>query len=275
MTKIFTDQMGREVKISTPPKRIVSIVPSQTELLFDLGLGEAVVGLTKFCIHPGEKWKDKTKVGGTKKLHIEKIASLKPNLILGNKEENDRQQIEQLEKDFPVWMSDIYTLEDALEMITSVGEITAKNEKAAVLSEKIQQAFQQLKKKPANTDLPSLSVAYLIWKNPYMAAASGTFINSMLHAMGLQNIFSQKTRYPETTLEELAALKPDVVLLSSEPFPFREKHLEEIKQQCPAAVVKLVDGEMFSWYGSRLLQAAPYFANLRLEITHALEKISQ
>ncbi len=270
----FIDQMGRIVELTFPPRRIVSIVPSQTELLFDLGLDEEVAGITKFCVHPVEKWKEKPRVGGTKKLHLDKIAALQPDLIIGNKEENDRLQIEQLEKEYPVWMSDIATLEDALEMIAAIGTITGRATEASALFEKIKTAFHQLATNYSPiTDCQSPLTAFLIWKNPCMVAASGTFIHDMLAKMGLQNVFSQKTRYPETTLEELAKLQPEVILLSSEPFPFKEKHVEEFRRHCPAAVIKLVDGEMFSWYGSRLLLAAPYFAKLRLEIGHALEKI--
>jgi ABC-type Fe3+-hydroxamate transport system substrate-binding protein len=171
-------------------------------------------------------------------------------------------------------MSDIATLEDALAMISAIGSLTGKSAAAGTLLEKIETAFLQIpnhQSAPARHQAPK--TAYLIWQNPCMVAAGGTFIHDMLGRMGLQNLFSQKKRYPETTLEELAALQPQVILLSSEPFPFKEKHIEEFRRHCPAAVIKLVDGEMFSWYGSRLLLAAPYFAKLRLEIGHTLEKI--
>ncbi len=269
MSRIFLDQMNRKVEIPVfPPRRIVSLVPSQTELLFDLGLDEEVVGLTKFCIHPEEKWRSKPRIGGTKKVDFDKIAGLHPDLIIGNKEENDRSQIEELAKHYPVWMSDITTLDDAHDMIKSVGEITGKAEVAKDLAEKIRTVF----KSPFTSLQSPITTAYLIWYRPWMAAATDTFIDSMMTATGFQNIFSNKTRYPEITLEELSAAKPDVVMLSSEPFPFKEKHLAEIQQHCPESVVRLVDGELFSWYGSRMLLAAPYFANLHTQISHALKK---
>jgi len=260
--KTFTDQLGNSLQLSALPQRIISLVPSQTELLFDLGLDEEVVGLTKFCVHPKEKWRSKPRVGGTKKVDFAKIAALQPDLLIGNKEENDRTQIEELRKHYPVWMSDVVTVEDALDMIKSLGEITGKSHRSTQLVAQISTAFQSA---TANPPSP-IRVAYLIWYRPWMAVGSDTFIDSMLAQAGFTNVFHQKTRYPEITLEELAAAAPEVVMLSSEPFPFKQRHIAEIEQLCPLAVVKQVDGELFSWYGSRMLQAAPYFASLRNEI---------
>ena len=260
MFKTFTDQMGRKVEVPFPPRRIVSIVPSQTELLFHLGLDGEVVGLTKFCIHPEEKWREKPRVGGTKKLLLDRIAELKPDLIIGNKEENERAQIEELEKHFPVWMSDIETAGEAFEMMMAVGEMTDKKGEAEKLVSQIQSAFDKIPKGKTHR------AAYLIWRQPWMVAAGGTFINEMMKMAGLKNVFPNKTRYPEITLEELSAAKPEVVLLSSEPYPFQEKHFAELEKHCPEAVLKLVDGELFSWYGSRMLIAAEYFGNLKMEI---------
>ena len=265
----YTDQMGRQVEVPFPPRRIVSLVPSQTELLFHLGLDEAVVGLTKFCVHPKEKWRSKPRIGGTKKLHLDRIAELRPDLIIGNKEENERNQIEELAKEFPVWMSDIVTLEDAFSMIKSVGELVDKQAAAGQLLTELGHLFNDQTSAPVR---PPISVAYLIWRKPWMVAASGTFIDSMLQTAGFQNVFADKTRYPEITLEELSAARPAVILLSSEPYPFQQKHFAEMEEHCRGAVLKLVDGELFSWYGSRMLLAAPYFANLRSELLLSLKR---
>lgn len=262
MSKIFTDQMGRAVTIKSPPLRIISLVPSQTELLFHLGLDQEVVGITKFCVHPRSQFKSKPRVGGTKQYNFEKIKALQPDLIIGNKEENDQTQIEQLAKEYPVWMSDILTLEDALEMIDAIGEITQKEVGANFLIEKILFKFHRLKKGIAQ-NLHRPKAAYLIWKNPMMVAASQTFIHEMLQIAGFENIFEHESRYPQITDQDLAVAQPDVILLSSEPFPFKEKHVKEIQTVCPNSVIQLVDGELFSWYGNRLLLAAPYFERLR------------
>ena len=249
----YMDQLGRQVVLPGVPKRIISVVPSQTELLFDLGLADAIIGVTKFCIHPGDKVKNIEKIGGTKQLNIAKIKSLKPDLIIANKEENERRQIEELMQFCPVWISDIANLDDAVDMIERVGVLTGKPDVAAVLSHKIQNNFNDLDLPPAGT-----RTAYFIWRKPYMIAGSGTFVDDMLRRCGLVNAFD-KDRYPEISAEELIAADPGVVLLSSEPYPFKQKHIDEIKALLPSAIIKLVDGEMFSWYGSRLLHAPGYF----------------
>ena len=256
----FKDQLNQNITINFPPKRIISLVPSQTELLFDLGLNEEVVGITKFCIHPKEKFKSTTKIGGTKKLNIQKIIDLKPDLIIGNKEENLKEDIEALMKLFPVWMSDIYNLEDALEMITSIGEIVAQKDKALQIAQKTQENFDKLIE--AVSQISKKKVMYFIWKDPYMLAGKQTFIDEMLGYCNLENIISEK-RYPIIEEADFNKFYPEVVLLSSEPFPFKEKHIQYFSQIWPNATVKLIDGEMFSWYGSRLLKASMYFDSLK------------
>lgn len=240
----YTDQMNRTVDIPEYPQRIVSLVPSQTELLVDLGLEDRLVGLTKFCVHPKGLKKQKTIIGGTKNFHLDKIEALQPDLIIGNKEENYREGIEQLAKKYPVWMSDIYTLDDALEMMKGVGEITGASKQAKALVQKIRGDMDFISSAKG-------TAVYLIWNNPMMGAGKETFIHDMLGRAGFENVMT-KSRYPEITLDELKALAPDFLLLSSEPFPFKQKHINEFAAQLPQTHIQLVDGEMFSWYGSRL-----------------------
>lgn len=247
------------------PQRIVSLVPSQTELLFDLGLDAQLVGITKFCIHPADKVQNKAIVGGTKTLHLDRIHALQPDLIIANKEENTREQIEALQGQYNVHITDMTTLADAVAMIREIGALVRKEEYAEELAQNIEQAFasQRLVLRP----LPSApTVAYFIWKNPYMVAANDTFIHAMIEAAGFRNAFAQQSRYPEIRPTDLQAAQPNLIFLSSEPYPFGEKHLAEFQAICPSARVLIVDGEMFSWYGSRLLLAGDYFANLRNEI---------
>ncbi|MBD3748690.1 MAG: ABC transporter substrate-binding protein [Sphingobacteriales bacterium] len=251
----FIDQTYREIEIPFPPKRIISLVPSQTELLFDLDLDEEIIGITKFCVHPEAKFKIKEKIGGTKQLNLAKIRSLKPDLIIGNKEENEQQQIEELMEEYPVWMSDIYNLKDALEMIKSIGELVDRQAKAKEIANEIQKSLEGL------IIYPVKKVLYFIWKEPYMLAGKNTFIDEMLHRGGFENII-QEQRYPELSLEQLSSLKPDAVFLSSEPYPFKEKHVKTFQEIWPEAQIQLVDGELFSWYGSRLLKSANYFRAL-------------
>jgi len=252
----FTDQLNNTLDLKDFPKRIISIVPSQSELLWDLGLRKELIGITKFCIHPHDMFTTVERVGGTKKLNIEKIRSLNPDLIIGNKEENEQTQIIELKKEFNVWMSDIYTLDDALHMIKSIGEMVNKNAEAYSITNHIQESFQKL-----NTIYKS--VLYLIWKNPYMAAGNATFIGDMLHRTGLRNaIGDHGARYPELTINEIKALNPDFLFLSSEPYPFNEEHILELQNELPHTKILLVDGELFSWYGSRLIKSVAYFNQL-------------
>lgn len=250
-TRKHTDQLNRTVEIPTVPQRIVSLVPSQTELLYDLGLNERVVGITKFCLHPQQWYKHKTRVGGTKQLNFETIATLKPDLIIANKEENNRADIEALARNYPVWISDIDDLDAAIRMIELVGEITHTS--AQVLRDEIDQLFSKLQ-----PICPQKKALYLIWKDPYMAAGTNTFIHDMLQRCGIENAVTQP-RYPALQLNEIRALNPDLILLSSEPYPFSEKHIPALQALLPHAEIKLVDGEMFSWYGSRLKLAPAYF----------------
>ena len=264
MQKSFTDGMGQEVTVNFPPKRIVSIVPSQTELLFNLGLDKEIIGLTKFCIHPIEKFAERTKVGGTKKLNIDLIKDLKPDLIIGNKEENTQSDIEELSQFFPVWMSDIFTLDDAMKAISDIGELVDRSPEAAYLNHLISAGFNDLKTLALQNRIDK-EAAYLIWRKPYMAAGKNTFINDVLVSNGITNVIDAE-RYPEITLKKLEELNPQLILLSSEPYPFKEKHIEEIQEALPEAKIMLVDGEMFSWYGSRLVKAVQYFFEFQKEL---------
>jgi ABC-type Fe3+-hydroxamate transport system substrate-binding protein len=252
---LYKDQLGREVEIPSPPQRIISVVPSQTELLYDLGA--KVVGITKFCIHPEEWFRTITRIGGTKQLHLDKIAALQPDLIIANKEENVKEQIESLADQFPVWISDIHHLDDACNMITSIGQIVSKHHAANKIAATIREQFDVLQ--PIQ---PAIPVAYFIWRDPWMIAGGDTFIHEMLRTLGLRNVFEDLPRYPAITLPQLAASGCRLVLLSSEPYPFKEKHIAEIREYLPDAIIRLVDGEMFSWYGSRLLYAPAYFKEL-------------
>ncbi|WP_037298781.1 ABC transporter substrate-binding protein [Runella limosa] len=242
----------------TAPQRIVSLVPSQTELLFDLGLEGKVIGITKFCCHPADKVKNIAKIGGTKNFDFEKIKALRPDLIIGNKEENYQEGIETLQQDFPVWISDIVTLEESLEMIQKVGQLTHEEPEALNICQQLSTQFSSLQS-PSRRP----RVAYFIWKKPYMVAANGTFIHEMLRKAGFLNVFEDLTRYPEISEADLQQAAPELIFLSSEPYSFREKHLLEFQEICPSAHIMLVDGELFSWYGSRLLKSVAYFNELR------------
>jgi ABC-type Fe3+-hydroxamate transport system substrate-binding protein len=246
--KIFHDQLNRPISLTNTPSRIISLVPSQTELLFDLGLDEFVLGRTKFCIHPADKIKSVRRIGGTKNLNIELIKSMQPDLIIANKEENTKEQIDELAQHFPVWISDIKNLDEALDMIKRLGELLAVEKKSDEIIAAIKTNFaalQQFKIK---------EVIYFIWQQPYISIGADTFINSMLQAAGFKNVLQNNHSSAE------------YLLLSSEPFPFKEKQKQKFEKLFPTKKIVLVDGEMFSWYGSRLVKAADYFLKLRNQL---------
>jgi ABC-type Fe3+-hydroxamate transport system substrate-binding protein len=255
-----TDQLGNSISFKQPPKRIVSLVPSQTELLSDLGLEEEVVGITKFCVHPAKWFRTKTRVGGTKTVKPVIISHLSPDLILANREENIKEQVAALSGHYPVWVSDISNLDDALEMITAIGLITLRQQQAESIARRITAGFSSLQ--PLRRQVKT---AYLIWQDPFMTAGGDTFINDMLKRCGLLNIFEAEKRYPPIKLEQITAAGCELLILSSEPFPFSEKHRTALQKQLPGTKVILANGEMFSWYGSRLLQAPAYFEALLRE----------
>ncbi len=239
------------------PKKIISVVPSQTELLHYLGLQGETIGITKFCIHPKEWYSTKTKVGGTKTLNINLIKKLQPDLIIANKEENVKEQIEELAKDFNVLVTDVNNVEDALQMIVQIGQVTQKENEALRLVKEIKNGFAKIKQ-----PTQKINTAYLIWNKPYMTVGGGTFINDILSQCGLQNIFADKERYPEMSIADLLIANCQLVLLSTEPYPFKQKHIDELQQQLPHTKIILVDGEMFSWYGSRMLLMPQYLLRL-------------
>lgn len=236
--------------------RIISTVPSQTELLYDLGLRDEVVGITKFCVHPKQWFQGKEKIGGTKSLNLEKIKSLKPDLVIANKEENVKEQIESLSKFCEVYVSDIKTIQDNVELIHELGNLTDKRLTAIRLATELETAYNSIEVKQ------TIKAAYLIWEKPYMTVGGDTYINAIMQKCGFKNVFSNRKRYPETTLEELASAKVELLLLSSEPFPFKEKHRSEIQSALPQSKIILADGEAFSWYGTRLLKKAEYLNQL-------------
>jgi ABC-type Fe3+-hydroxamate transport system substrate-binding protein len=257
---VYTDQTKRSVNLLGAPKRIVSAVPSQTELLHYLGLSQQTVGITGFCIHPKNWRKEKAIIGGTKDLQLQKIKSLQPDLILGNKEENVKNQIESLAETIPVWLSNIETVDQALDMIEAVGEITKRKKEASKLLASIGLHRSALSQKAT---IPTL---YFIWKDPYMVAGANTFISSMMNEAGLKNAApSAAERYPQLTLAEIRANPAQLILLSSEPYAFTTADAHYLAQET-GKKVKLVDGELFSWYGSRMVLAFKYFTRLKLEL---------
>lgn len=254
----FVDQLNRTVTFTHTPSRIISLVPSQTELLVALGLRKNIVGVTKFCVHPKDLRKEKTIVGGTKQVDFEKIKSLKPDIIICNKEENSEEIVLQLENVAPVWVSDITTISESIEMILQLGKIFEVDGRALEITANIKLKLEGFKEYVR--DFPSKKVLYLIWKNPYMAVGKNTFIDELLQINNFENIIIKKnSRYPEVSIELIKTA--ELVLLSTEPYPFKKVDANVFAEELNSEV-KLVDGEFFSWYGSRLIKAFEYFKEL-------------
>ena len=262
MNKILADQLGTLHNFESPPKRIVSLVPSQTELLFELGLETQIVGITKFCVHPYHFKTTKKIVGGTKKVNFQKIKELEPDIVICNKEENTKEIVEEINKICPVWVTDIRQIEDNFQMISDFGQLFNCRTEAQKWLDKLQFALEDFKS--FIKEKPIQKVAYFIWKDPYMVAGSDTYIDQLLQLNHFDNIYANRTRYPEVELRKIRLEgDPDLVLLSSEPYPFKEEDAFEIGRFTHHAKTVFVDGEMFSWHGSRLLKAITYFKKLQ------------
>ncbi|MEM1057463.1 MAG: helical backbone metal receptor [Bacteroidota bacterium] len=229
-----------------PPQRIVSLVPSLTELLHSLRLGPEVVGLTRFCVHPAGWKQEKTIVGGTKNVNVERVRALAPDLVIATKEENVREEVEAIAAFAPVLLADIATLDDALDAIRRIGDLVHRATEADRLATVIAEDLRPL------ADAEPVRALYLIWRDPWMSVGRDTFIADAMRRTGLVSVTENRTRYPTLSSDEIRALAPEAVLLSSEPYPFAEKHLAEVQTLVPQARVVLVDGEAFSWYGPRL-----------------------
>lgn len=240
------------------PKKVVSLVPSVTETLIDIGLSGSIAARTKFCIHPKDTVSVIPKVGGTKNPKVDIIWDMKPDIIIANKEENRMEDIALLNA-YPIYVSDIKNTSDVIHFLNDMQEIFPDSS-AKMVSRKIRNAMETMSEKPV------LSVCYLIWRDPWMTIGNDTFIHYMLQKAGFNNVFSGDTRYPVIRSEDIISKSPDVVMLSSEPYPFKEKHIDEISQLLPDAKIILADGELFSWYGTRMLKFPEYVRKLQTHL---------
>jgi ABC-type Fe3+-hydroxamate transport system substrate-binding protein len=256
----LTDQAGKIIRLDHLPTKIISVVPSQTELLSWFGLDQEVIGITKFCVHPAHWHKEKTKIGGTKKLDIDRIRALQPDLVIANKEENLRAEIEAIEKFCPCYVSDVRDRASAYEMIHDLGQLLGKASGALSIVNEISEQFEKLNVRK------KYRAAYLVWNDPLMTVGGDSFINDMMQSAGFENVFANESRYPQVTKEIILSKNIELLLLSTEPFPFSQKHIEFFKKEFPTTRILLVDGEIFSWYGNRMLLAPSYFNGLQEQL---------
>ncbi len=244
--------------------RIVSLCPSLTELVFDLGMGPSLVGVTRFCVHPADGVERVEKVGGTKDPDVERIVAMEPDVVLLNEEENRREDAEALQRaGVPCHVSLPKDAADTAEMVRSIGARLGRPRQAEDIAADIERRARRAVER-ARTARP-VRWAYLIWRKPWMSVNADTFAHALLAQAGGVNVFADRAeRYPEVTLEELAAAAPELVLLCTEPFPFTERHVEEVAAATglPAERIRVADGEYLSWHGSRTPAGIDYAAAL-------------
>ena len=244
--------------------RVVSLCPSLTELVFDLGRGADLVGVTKFCVHPAQGVAAIEKVGGTKNPKVDRIVELAPDLVLLNEEENRAEDAESLrEAGIRCHVSFPRTAGETAEMVRSIGAALGSADEAETIAAEIEARAERAR--AAARGRPPVRFACLIWRRPWMAAAGDTFLDALLGLAGGVNVFADRAdRYPEVTATELASADPDAILLTSEPFPFREEHADELAGATglPRERFVFVDGELLSWHGSRTPRGIDYAASV-------------
>jgi ABC-type Fe3+-hydroxamate transport system substrate-binding protein len=261
----LTDALGREHLFDERPQRIVSLVPSITETLFALGLDAEVAGVTDFCVHPEAQVGNKPRVGGTKNPMVGRILSLRPDLVIANKEENRRGDVERLQdRGVRVFVTHARTVQGTLDELGVLGTIVGREERARAIIGEIQEAWETAKRR-VQAERPL--VVALIWKNPYMAVGGDTFANDLLMQSGAANPFQHAAhRYPRISESELVTAEPEVILLPTEPYAFGEKErLELMRLDCPAARdrrIHIVEGELLTWYGPRMARAFHLLSDL-------------
>ena len=254
------DASGVAVELARPPRRIVSLVPSITETLCALGLADALVGITVYCVEPRAIVGGKTKIGGEKNPDLETIRGLEPDLVIANVEENLREHVDALRAwSIPVWVTYPRTVVEGIQLIAELGAVTGAETRAAEMVEQITPLYERVAGAAARRR--PVAVFYPIWRGPYMTINRDTYIHDMLRVCGARNVFGDRAeRYPAVTLDEVAAQRPDVILLPDEPFRFRRAHVADFTGYADVPAVRdgrihLVDGKPFSWHGPRIAEA--------------------
>jgi ABC-type Fe3+-hydroxamate transport system substrate-binding protein len=256
----LTDASGAVLRLATPPRRIVSLVPSITETLFALGVGDRVVGRTTYCIEPAGAVAGVAALGGTKDPRLAAIRDLAPDLVVANVEENLREHVETLRGwGIPVYVTYPRTVAEGIAMVRTLGDLTDASARGRELADELDEALARVRQVRAG--LPLARVFCPIWRRPWMTINRDTYIHDMLAVCGGDNVFGGRAgRYPEVTLDEVAAERPQVILLPDEPYRFRRAHVADFAGlgEVPAVRdgrIHLVDGKLLSWYGPRIGEA--------------------
>ena len=242
------DLLGRSFDFATPPNRVVSLVPSLTETLFDLGAGDAVAGITDFCIFP--EGIERPRVGGTKTPRIDEIRALAPDLVYMNLEENLERHAKQIESFAPVFVTEPKTVDDVVELITTLGVIHDRRERASELTKALTR--ERVAVNPFTFAVP-------IWKKPWMWCGGDTYVSNLVESIGGRNVLRDRERYPSMSLDEVLALRPDIVFLPDEPYLFTSADAAEIRGP---RVIGPFPGHLFTWHGTRTILGLRFLQSL-------------
>jgi ABC-type Fe3+-hydroxamate transport system substrate-binding protein len=256
----FYDATGAAVILPAPPRRIVSLIPSVTEILFALGAGPSVAGCTVYCTEPSDGVATKTRVGGEKNPKLDVIRELGADLVVANVEENVREHIETLRGwGIPVYVTYPRTVADGIRLVSDLGSVVGRPERGRDMAAALEAARHDVDS--ARAGKPARRVFYPIWRGPWMTVNRDTYVHDMLALCGGDNVFGPSaTRYPEVTLEDIARAAPEVILLPDEPYRFRQAHLADFDAHPDIPAVRqrrvhLVDGKLATWYGPRIAAA--------------------
>ena len=260
----ITDDLDNYFEFEEPPGRIVSLVPSLTETLIELGAAERVVGCTEWCVHPADVTAGIPKVGGTKNVSVSKVLELEPDLVIANKEENRERHVDALREEVPVFVTYPCTLDDGLQTLLDMGTICGNPEGAVAVENRCRTILVEL----FASNPKQLLTACMIWRDPWMAAGPATYMSDLIERCGFENVFGrQPDRYPDTTLEEVFARDVEVVLLPDEPYEFGSRDVIDVMRarpdDSPAREIVLLDGSYLTWYGVRTEPALEFLRNLR------------
>ncbi len=263
---VIKDDLGREHVFATPPRRIVSLVPSLTETIVFLGAKEKLVGITDYCIRPEGTLAAITRIGGTKNPDIAKILSLPPDLVIANKEENEKRHIEALEREVPVFLTYPRSVQDTAKTVRDLGIILEAENTAERFTSAIAAFLHSIKSDPPFSQ--PLRTACMVWRNPWMAAGPDTYASNLLGVFGFENVVPDlENRYPKMTLDAVLERKPDVILLPDEPYDFGDEDkafvADFLGKRNATSRVELIDGAYLTWFGSRTLEALVYLKGIR------------
>ncbi len=272
----ITDDLGFRLELKSPPRRIISLVPSWTETLFAMGLGNEVVGITKFCVEPADAVASIQKIGGTKNPDLRTIAKLEPDFVIANAEENRREDVEKIrEQGVAVFTTYPKTIPGAVESILKLGTALARESEANAMAREIVRNVSVIEASVGVWSKLPFRVFCPIWKNPWMAFNADTYAHDVLRMLGFNNIFaSAGERYPTTTLAEAIERKPDIVLLPDEPYEFKDRDVEELKKLLPAPLarrVMIVSGRDLHWYGVHMVKGLTTLASKLARLRAALQ----